>query len=371
MFVPDLHEMAAQRFPLIARTRPACRSLETRVAQVRDLANLADLRTGDSLVRGAEAHNMAALIMSDCGMPNQARALCWQQFDVLFTSRSLNAATAKLVLQPLVNLGRLHIRDGDGNSALQLFKELFEAVRSESDAFIDDRSISFSELVSGDGAHREVVQWLWSILLSDGTRALARAGRWAEALQHVQQHKGIGRRPLDGRQVAILAHATAGKHDNTCNMIAETLTPTPWEAAVAACLRVLCLNLANRLAEVESANMVARYLGLEHVHGHAVFQAHLGLCVLGLTADGPQSRQIAATVVRDSLDAADAYAARDALSNRTCRMHITDNESRALIKLVSSSGLGRGTMPADLSGSVTDSLRASEAAMADALRSPN
>ncbi|MGH3903080.1 MAG: hypothetical protein ACRDTE_02600, partial [Pseudonocardiaceae bacterium] len=42
-----------------------------------------------------------------------------------------------------------------------------------------------------------VIRWLWSALLSDGTRALTRAGRWAQALQHAQQHKGIGQRLLD------------------------------------------------------------------------------------------------------------------------------------------------------------------------------
>jgi|ERR1022692_3438921 hypothetical protein len=51
------------------RTRPACRALDVRVAQVSDLAHAAAQRTSDSVLRAAEAHNLAALIVSDCGLP--------------------------------------------------------------------------------------------------------------------------------------------------------------------------------------------------------------------------------------------------------------------------------------------------------------
>jgi len=70
----DLRDLAAQRFPLVPRTRPACRALDVRAARVRDLARLADQHTSEeSLVRAAEAHNLAALITSDCGLPAVAR----------------------------------------------------------------------------------------------------------------------------------------------------------------------------------------------------------------------------------------------------------------------------------------------------------
>ncbi|MGH3856756.1 MAG: hypothetical protein ACRDR6_25380 [Pseudonocardiaceae bacterium] len=168
---PDLHDMMAQRFPLVPHTKPACRALAVRVARVRRLAHLASQRTDESLVRGGEAHNLTALIISDCGMPGLARNLCWRQFEIFLTARSLDAVTAKLALQPLINLGRLLIRDGDGTTAYQLLASLFEAVKSQEDAVIDERKISFGHLIGYRDDHREIIRWLWSVLLSDGTRA--------------------------------------------------------------------------------------------------------------------------------------------------------------------------------------------------------
>jgi hypothetical protein len=110
----DLHAMAAERFPLLPLPKPVCRALETRIALVRECADMASQGTEDPLVRAAEAQNLAALIASDCGLPELARDLCWQQFEVFLTVRPLNTATAKLALQPLINLARLLIRAGDG-----------------------------------------------------------------------------------------------------------------------------------------------------------------------------------------------------------------------------------------------------------------
>jgi hypothetical protein len=197
--------MVPQWFPLIPRPKPACPTLKVRIARVRELAHLADQRTDESLLRAAEAHNLTALIISDCGMPALARDLCRRQVEVFLIARPLDVATAKLVLQPLVNLGRLLIRDGEGTTAYQLLEALFGAVKSRTDTVIDGRKIRLADLISHDDDHREVVQWMWSVLLADGTRALTRAGRWAEVLRHAKQHRGIGHQLLDGRQVAILA----------------------------------------------------------------------------------------------------------------------------------------------------------------------
>jgi len=70
--------------------------------------------------------------------------------------------------------------------------------------------VSFRHFTATDDDHQEVCRWLWSVLLGDGTRALAGACRWKQALVHVEQHRGIGQRLLDGRQVAILAHCLGG-----------------------------------------------------------------------------------------------------------------------------------------------------------------
>lgn len=223
----DLQAMMTQRFPLIPRPKPACPALPVRVARVRDLARLADQHTGDALMRAAEAHNLAALITSDCGMPTLARTLCWQQFDILTTLRSVDAATAKLALQPVINLARLLIREGDGAAAYQLLETIFTAVTSRTDTMLDNRTITVGGLVSGGDEHRELVRWLWTVLLADGTRALTRAGRWTEALQHVTRHNGVGRRLLDGRQVAILTRCAAHDYDTARSLLTDTDTPLP------------------------------------------------------------------------------------------------------------------------------------------------
>jgi hypothetical protein len=151
-----------QRFPLLPRSKPVCRSLTDRVDRVRRQADLASQRTDEALLRAAEAHNLAALILSDCGMAQAARDLCWRQFDLFATSGPYDQATAKLALQPLVNLGRLHTRDGNGTAAYQLHEALFRAAQSRSDAVIDatriDMAASFSPGMittpSSDGSGR-------------------------------------------------------------------------------------------------------------------------------------------------------------------------------------------------------------------------
>lgn len=244
---------------------------------------------------------------------------------------------------------------------------MFEAVTSQADALIDGRKISFDHLIARGDDHREVIRWLWSVLLSDGTRALTRAGRWAPALQHAQQHKGIGQRLMDGRQVAILAQAADHDFDAARSMLARTLTPTPWEEAVAACLAVLCRRLADQQADPDITEMVDRYLRLEPAPEHTVFRLRLGLCILDLATGADETPQVANVVVRDALESTDAYAAHAALTHQTCHAHMALGDSRALTDIVRASGLGRGTVPADMLDDLRESVRASEASIAGAL----
>lgn len=369
----DLRAMAAERFPLIPRAKPVCRALEARVARVRERADLASRHTDESLVLAAEAHNLAALIMSDCGLPDLARDLCWQQFEVFLTARPRNAAIAKLALQPLINLGRLLIRDGDGDAAYQLLEALFHGLKSQSDAVIEGRKIRLADLVSDDDDHREIVQWMWSVLLADGTRALTRAGRWAEALRRATQNNGIGDRLLDGRQVAILARCQVGDYDTAVRLLADSSTPTPWEETVAACIRVLCARLVHRPCDSDVATMMDRYLGLKPAPEHTVFQVRLGLCVIDVAADGRRAPQVVDVVVGHALDVADAYAARDALSHETCLAHMTAEASQALTEIVRASGLvtssdlGSAALQGLLLDSLINSARAAKEALATSM----
>jgi len=185
-----------QRFPLVARPRPTCPPLAERVGQLRRMALTAHAESNQA--SAAAVQNKAALIASDCGLHDLARTLCWQHFDTYLSRWPLDAPTARHALEPLVNIARLLIRLRNANGAHHLLNALFHAVSAYGDALIDGRSLSFRHLTNTEEDQRTLCQWLWTVLLADGTRALTSAGRWQEALAYVQQHKGIGRRLLDG-----------------------------------------------------------------------------------------------------------------------------------------------------------------------------
>ena len=133
----------ARRFPLVARARPACKALEARVREVGDLARAAAAATdADPLPMAASAHNMAALIASDSGMPELARSLCWRQHHVYSRRRPLHAQAARFALEPLVNLARLMIRGDEGEGACRLLDALHQAVTSRVTAAIDGTPLS-------------------------------------------------------------------------------------------------------------------------------------------------------------------------------------------------------------------------------------
>lgn len=355
---------ASEWFPLLPRPRPPCRALPHRIDEIRELARPSSQDRDEIRISStAEAHNKAALILSDCGLTDLARRLCWRQFDVFHAAAPLTARTAKLALQPLVNLGRLLTRSGQGARAYQVYRNLYDAVGTRTATTIDGRHIDFSRLVDHGGEHRELRKFLWTVLLADGTRALTKVGRWDEALNHIEQHRGIGKRMLDGRQVAILARCATGDHDSAIAMLDDSSTPEPWEEAITACLRTLCLNISDKPTGPSVTAMVNHYLQLDPTPGHSLFRTRLGLCVLDLADDpnrvGPP--HVAAKIVREAVTSADAYIVRDVLSHTSCHMNMTEADKHALAEVIASSGLHCGTMPTELLDDLTASVRTSEA----------
>jgi hypothetical protein len=193
----------AQRFPLVARARPTCPPLDERIREVCGLARAGAGQTGDPLALAASAHNKAALIASDCGLPDLARSLCWQQFDIYLRARPWGAQAARFALEPVVNIARLLIRDGDGESAYELLDTLYPAVRFQTDAVIDGREVSFRGLTESNVDHRKLCQWLWTVLLGDGTRAEKRA------LSEAVRSSGLGRGAIPARLMTDLHSAIA------------------------------------------------------------------------------------------------------------------------------------------------------------------
>jgi len=119
---------------------------------------------------------------------------------------------------------------------------LFTAVRHRQVGIVDGTRIDFSDLTRVTEDHREIVQWLWTVFLADGTRALAQTGKWTQALQHVCDHHGISQSLLDGRQVAIIAHHVADDHLASERLLNSTAVTASWEQAVVACLAMLTGN---------------------------------------------------------------------------------------------------------------------------------
>lgn len=279
----DPAALAALRFPLVPRSKPTCGTLDARVTRACRLAHAAAAGDSNSLERAAEALNLSALIISDCGMPELAIRLCGQQALCSAGTGPPDAATARLVLQPVINIGRL-LSLGADPAAHHHFQALFSAVAGRGEITIDGHAVSYASLARTDDDHRKIVKWLWPVLLADGTRALARAGRWSAALEHITQCNGVGERLIDGRQVHILARSTEQDHESALALLAGSSTPAAWEQAVAACLEALVLAMAGQLTDAAVIAMSQAYEAPGLAESQAVFRVRVGLCALGLAA---------------------------------------------------------------------------------------
>ncbi|MFB6940783.1 hypothetical protein ACFWGL_08170 [Streptomyces sp. NPDC060286] len=341
----------AQRFPLVARPRPACPPLADRVGEISNLARAAG-REG-KVNSATVALNKAALIASDCGMPDLARTLCWRHAEVVLRAQPLSAQEARYALEPLVNLARLRIRDGDGNSAYHLLDSMNRAVKSKTDAVIDGRVMPFARLTQSASDHQQVCQWLWTVLLADGTRALVASGQWDLALAHAEQHRGVGKRLFDGRQVEVLVHCLGGQPSGALEFLNESTLVEDWEHSVAACLTVLCHTAAdeNPVGAVET--MVKHYLALGTNPELAVFRIRVGLAVLDLSPHTGQA-EASRRLVKEAATSGDGYVARDVLAHPVCQSEVSHSEFRRLSAAVAAAGLGQGQIPAPLEEALRD-----------------
>ncbi|GGL36167.1 hypothetical protein GCM10010095_21750 [Streptomyces anthocyanicus] len=341
----------AKRFPLVARPRPACPPLAERVREITDLAAAAE-RDGN-VTSATVALNKAALIASDCGMPDLARTLCWRHTEAVLRAQPLGAQEARYALEPLVNLARLRIRDGDGHGAYHLLDSLNRAVRSKTEAVIDGRTKSFQHLTTSAADHEQVCQWLWTVLLSDGTRALVAAGEWDRARAHNRQHRGIGQHLFDGRQVEVLVRCLGEQPSDALTLLHKSQLVEPWEHSVAAALTVLCYRAADEHPIEPIDKMVQHYLALDSAPELAVFRSRVGLVVLDLS---PKTRQAEPMrrLTSEATTQADGYLAGDVLAHPVCREGLNQDERKTLSATVASAGLGQGNIPEPLAQALRD-----------------
>ena len=363
-----MHDDAiARRFPLVSRAKPAGRTLSARIASLRDTQREPDGADHYTRVaRASEVFNVAALIASDCGMPAFARNLCWRQYDIFDAARPLPAPIAKLALQPVINIARQMIRDGDGETAYEILVNLFHAARTRSTVSVAGRSIDLTDATALPDDHKTTCAQLWAVILADGTRALVQDGRWTQAAEAIATYRGIGDRLLDGRQVTIMSLLQRGHRDQAIAMVDESTITEPWEKPVAAILRTYCLQQDPHAGRKELDTAFTEALALVRQVGPstAVFRLRVALTALDLAEPyecldrSPLSR----AVLRQA--STDAYAAKEALGSTGLRAAITAQDERRLADVVESSGLGRGTMPANL----LDDLAASVQSADDRLR---
>lgn len=349
----------ARRFPLVARRRPPCIPLGDRVGELSALADTA-ARQNDRTAASA-VHNQAALLASDAGLAELARQWCHRHAAAYLRAAPLDAQAARHGLEPLVNLARLRIRDGEGARALQLLRSLYRAVSTASDTVLDGVLIPGSKLILTDAERREVRTWLWSVLLADGTRALTSSGRWDEALAYLRRHQGIGGRMLDGRQVAVIAYITEADEAGALRLLGETEPGEPWEEAVAACLTALC----RRPGEREALALLQRSETLPQEPQLAVFQTRLGLTVIDLAIDTARhlATATAAQLVSRVLEYRDGYAAREMLAHGQRTGLLARDQARELADVVDACGLGHREIPDALHNELSAAVARAEAVL--------
>ncbi|WP_433498551.1 hypothetical protein ACQP1K_27315 [Sphaerimonospora sp. CA-214678] len=330
------------RFPLVARSRPACAPLNERVDNLCELARAAE--RDDDTSKASAVFNQAALLASDLGLPDLARTWCHQHAALYLAACPLTGRAARHALEPLVNLARLQIRAGDGAHAFALLDGLFEALKARTDTTVDGLRVPFSTLTRTMDDHQDVLRWLWTVHLADGTRALTGAGRWNDALAHLHTRKGVGHRMLDGRQVAIIAHVMWGDTATAQALLDSTAGGEPWEAAVTACLAALCRPGDDRTA----GEMLNCYRRLDYTDpGLVVFRTRLGLSVVDAVGgvDTVNGRAVATTLIIRAVAAGDGYAARDVLDHPGCAAVLEADQKAALIQLLQVSGLDSQQFP--------------------------
>lgn len=333
-----MNPTVTRRFPLIARTRPVCTPLPQRVADLQKRAHHA--RDHDDVAAATAVFNLAALLASDCGMPDLARTWCHR----LATAALDHGTDPQHALEPIVNLARLHIRAGDGTTAWTLLETLFQAIDTRTDTVIDGLAIPAARLTEAPNTQTKTRTWLWTVLLGTGAHALATACRWDDASHRLTHYNGVGARMLDGRQISIIAHATAGRHRQARAMLNATQPGEPWENAVTACLRLL--TAGPDLRDEQAGRALTAYSALGPAKpGLTVFHTRLGLTLLDvLGKDHPAAEQIAVELIQ--LAAGDGYAARDLLAHPTCLSAARHQQVSQLKTLVSACGLDAGTLPA-------------------------
>jgi hypothetical protein len=331
----------AARFPLVARKRPPAKPLDTRVNRLAVLAETAH-REHDP-AKASMVFNGAALVASDCADADLARAWCHRHANLYLNQTPLNAHTARFALEPVVNLARLRIRAGDGDGAHALLTDLYEATVNATDITVDGLEMHPRHLPADPSERDQLVGWLRSVLLTDGTRALTLTGRWADAVAHVHRYDGIGPTLLDGRQVAVIANLIQGDGPAAAAILHRSRINDQWEKPVRDLLHLWSAAVAGDPRQADHSALINQVSGVPPAPGLAVFRTRLVLTALDLISDLPPT--IAASLIErlvtDVRHDQDANPARELLNHPA----VGAEHRETLRQLIGASGLDLGELP--------------------------
>ncbi|WP_261800623.1 hypothetical protein [Streptomyces sp. PBH53] len=360
----------ASRIPLVRRSKAPALPLDERITHLTGLTVApAGASHHDLVARACGVLNYAALIASDIGMPALAADLCWRQHRVFADAGHLTGDIAVMSLMPLINISRLLTRDGEGHAAYDVLTRLYRAAQKRGTAEIHGHTIDLSALISTDADHRKICQELWTTLLVDGARALARIGRWTEAAEAMTAHRGIGNRLLDGRQIQIMSLMELGLDQQARDTIDSTIPTEPWENTIAALLRIYCRPPTSPApqADLDFALREATALIATPDPSTAAFEARVALSALDLVGDctSPYVAPLRNAVV--GVAVLDAYAAREVLRHPLTHPHLTGQQRQKLDTVLTLSGLGTGHLSTAHTQSLTAAVDRAEAMLRDLL----
>ncbi|MFF3640438.1 hypothetical protein [Streptomyces sp. NPDC002564] len=301
--------------------------------------------------------NQAALLASDVGFNELAREMCHAHAEAYLTVGPLSAMDAIRGLEPLVNLARLDIRAGEANSGLSRLDCLFAAV-SEGLPLNYSHIPVPANLVDTAEDRQEVRAWLWRVLLADGTRTLTSTGRWSEAEAHIERHRGVGLRMLDGRQVAVIAALVKGDHERAAQLITDTEPGEPWEGSITHALNTAVRIVSGAAHQADATALVAAYLQSAKEPGRTVFDIRLGLTALDLACQLKAPADAVAHELAARVFAAnDGYAARELLAHPACVNLLSEQQTSRCRDLVDACALGAGRLPEELLSTLQQALR--------------
>lgn len=360
---PAVNPALAEQIPLVRRPKPLGLPLEKRIAELTALTDwLAGADHHQQVARASGVINVAALIASDIGLAHLAEDLCWRLHTIFTEPREVTPDVAVMALMPLTNIARLLIREGQPNEGYELLQRLYHAARNREVATIRGREVDLSAWTYTREHHRRICTELWSTMLIDGARALARARCWTRAAETIAAHRGIGNRLLDGRQIKIMSLLEQDLRSQATALIDSTVPTETWESAVGQLLRPSCRQGSSAALRDELDSAVDTTLALmnDTEPSTTAFRVRLGLTTLDLAGDRctKATTQLRQAVVSASVS--DAYAAREALRNQKLCALLTTEEKHQLTAVLAVSGLGQRTMTAGHAHDVTTAVHHAE-----------